>query len=169
MKRILLSVVVLATVYSVSAQEVTVTRMPVNHNSSASVPPYIRANFETAYPGITVITWEPVSPYWRASYKVNNRVTYVFYDERGNDYRVALPVIQTNVPEEVVTTAVNLYGPSVYGILKMKSADNGDVYQVRLLENGMTRSVWMDANGTAVTNVFKAKTGEGTVVTVSNQ
>lgn len=169
MKKILLSVMVLAAVYSVNAQEITVYRMPNTHNSSASVPPFIKANFEAQYPGVTVIAWEPVNTYWRASYNTDNRVTYVFYDDKGLNYRVALPVLQNNVPEEVVSRALTMHGPVVYGIMKMKAADNSDVYQVMTLENGMTKSVWMDANGTAVTKVFKNKTEEGTVVAVSNQ
>ncbi len=169
MKKILLSMLVLAAVYSLNAQEVTVTKVSNTHTSSANVPPFIKASFETEYPGITVVTWEPVNSYWRASYNIENRVTYVFYDDRGLNYRVALPVIQNNVPEDVVGRALTMYGPVVYGIMTMKSADNAEIYQVRILENGMTRSVWMDANGTAVTNVFRIKTEEGTVVAVSNQ
>src|SRR5688572_32778225 len=111
MKKILLSVMVVAAVCSLNAQEVTVYRMPNTHTSSASVPPFIKASFETEYPGITVVTWEPVNTYWRASYNVDNRVTYVFYDDRGLNYRVALPVLENSVPEEVVSRALTMYGP----------------------------------------------------------
>ena len=43
----------------------------------------------------------------------------------------------------------------------MKAADNTDVYQVRLLENTMPKSVWMDQNGILVTSdVYKVKVEE---------
>ena len=158
MKKILFSLMLLGVAFTVIAQDVTVYT-----TNKSGVPPYIKANFETAYPGVTVLTWEPVDPYWRAMYKKDNRVVYVFYDERGVNYRASLPVIQNNVPENVVTTALTVHGPIVYGITKMRSAGDSEVYQLRLLENGATKIVWMNADGTAATDVFKAK--DGMVVT----
>lgn len=159
MKKILFSAVLLAGVITVSAQEVTLYKVHNPNNTIttvSTVPPHIRTAFETSYPGVTVIAWEPVNTWWRASYSNDNRVMYVFYNEAAVDYRVALPVLQNNVPEDVVSTAMRVYGPSVYGITKLRSADNMDVYQVRLMENGGTHVTYMDGSGTAVTNVFKS-------------
>lgn len=143
-------------------QEVTVYRLSRSTSSPGySVPPAIKGNFEAAYPGVTVITWDPIQTYWRASYKVENTTTFVYYDERGLNYRASLPVIQNNVPEAVVTKALDVYGPVVYGITKIKSANGTEVYQLRLVENGATRTTWMDADGKTVTDVYKVKTDEG--------
>jgi len=153
MKKIVLSTLLLATVITASAQEVKVYR--ASDAGVVTVPANIRYTFETAYPGISVISWDPVNSWWRASYKDEARVIYVFYNENAVNYRVSLPVLQNNVSEDVVNTALRVYGPVVYGITKLKSADNSEVYQVRLMENGNTRLTYMDSNGTTVTNTFK--------------
>jgi hypothetical protein len=157
MKKMILAVLFVSAVISVSAQEVTTYKVhnPNGTVTEVKVPPHILNAFNTTYPGVTVLMWEPVKSWWRASYPLENRVVYVFYNEQAVNYRVSLPVLQNNVPEDVVNTALKVHGPIVYGIAKMKSADNTDIYQVRLMENGSTRVVWMDGNGTAVTNMFK--------------
>jgi hypothetical protein len=132
-------------------------------NPAYTVPAFIKADFEVNNPGVTVISWDMVQGYWRASYKIDNRLNYDFYDQSGVDFRASLPVIQNNVPEAVVTTALNVHGPIVYGITKVKSANSTDIYQLRLLENGTTRIVWMDADGKAVTDVFKVKPDDAVV------
>ncbi len=168
MKKILFSMLLLGTICTVQAQVVVyrasdapmVTTFP-----GTTVPAYIVTNFEKAYPGITVLTWDPVRSYWRASYKLDNRVIYVFYDERGVNYRASLPVLQNNVSEDVVSAALRVYGPIVYNITKLKAANEGEIYQVRLLDNGTTKMVWMNADGTTASDPFKVKTE----VMVTNQ
>ncbi len=158
MKKIIFLSLLVATTGSVKAQEVLVTRAKSNTVVlGTTVPSFIKADFEVNNPGITVIAWEPVQGYWRASYKVDNKFNYDYYDANGVDYRASLPVIQNNVPEAVVTTAINIYGPVVYGITKIKAANNTEVYQLRLMENAVTRTVWMDAEGKEVMDVYKVK------------
>lgn len=170
MKTIFLSAMLLLAASTLHAQEVTVYRLQnTTSYPGLSVPASIRASFEAAYPDVVVQTWDPVNNYWRATYKLDNRVMYVFYDERGVNYRAALPVVQNNVSESVITAALNTYGPVVYGITKMKGANNTEVYQLRLLENGTTRIAWMDAAGTTVTDVFKVKTDDPMVTPKSEQ
>jgi hypothetical protein len=158
MKKVILATMLMAATWSLSAQ-VTVYRLESSGTNPAySVPDYIRMNFETANPNITVVTWVPVNEMWRATYKDNNRITQIYYNNTGEAYRVALPVISTHVPDEVIASAVGTYGESLYDITKMKAADNTDVYQVRLIENSMPRSVWMNAEGIMVTtDVYKVK------------
>jgi hypothetical protein len=158
MKKVILATMLMAATWSLSAQ-VTVYRLESSGTNPAySVPDYIRMNFETANPNITVVTWAPVNEMWRATYKDNNRITQIYYNNTGEAYRVALPVISTHVPDEVIASAVGTYGESLYDITKMKAADNTDVYQVRLIENSMPRSVWMNAEGIMVTtDVYKVK------------
>lgn len=173
MKKIIFSVMIAAaslSLYAQETQEVTVYRLSRSTSYPGySVPPAIKANFEKTYPGVTVISWDPIQTYWRAGYKVENSITYVYYDEKGVNYRASLPVIQNNVPEPVVTKALDIYGPIVYGITKIKSANGGEVFQLRLVENGVTRTTWMDAEGKTVTDVFKVKAGEGEVKVKTNE
>ena len=158
MKKVFLAVMLAVVVWTANAQ-VTVTRLEsTGSNPGYYVPEYIRVNFVTTYPDITTVTWEPVSSMWRATYKNNNRINQVYYNTNGVNYTVALPVISNSVPEEVITSAIDQYGASLYSITKMKAADNMDVYQVRLLENSVPKSIWMDEKGMAVTtDVYKVK------------
>ncbi len=156
MKKIIFSTLLLAIVFTASSQEKVKVHNPNSPVSAREVPPNIRYTFETAYPGISVISWDPVNSWWRASYKDEARVIYVFYNDQAVNYRVSLPVLQNNVSEDIVNTALRVYGPVVYGITKIKAADNTEIYQVRLMESGVMRVTYMDSNGTAVTNNFKA-------------
>src|SRR5437868_11405530 len=136
MKKIILSALLLAATYSLFAQE-----SPVVLKSSASYPAYsvpsnVRTTFQTTYPDVTVVTWEPVDNWWMASYAQNNRIRHVYYNTSGNDYIVALPVINSQVPETVVDKSIGLYGTTIYAITKMKAANNSDVYKIHLIENG---------------------------------
>ena len=167
MKRIILSAFLLASVYALSAQEVTVYRLgTTTSNPGYSVPMQIRTTFQTTYPSATLVTWEPVSDWWVASYTIDNRINHVYYNTqpyyliRNESFHVALPVLQTYVPDAVISTAISRFGNSLYDITKMKSASNVEIYNVRLLENGVSRSVWMDEQGTEVTDVYKVKVDE---------
>jgi hypothetical protein len=160
MKKLMFSLVLLTSVYALSAQEVTVYRLSSTTNNQARVmtpPPFIVSNFQTTYPGVTVIAWDPVETWWRASYNKDNRVTHVYYTESGENYRVALPVLQNNVPEEIVSRAITSYGPVVYAITRMKSAAGNEIYQVKLLDSGEARTMWLDNTGSSMneSDVYK--------------
>ena len=156
----------MAVSYSLYAQEPVVIKMKTEGaNSAYNVPVPIRVNFESNYPDMKVVTWEPSTGWWHVTYKGDNRINHVYYStqlwyiEHPMSYSVALPVTNTYVPDEVAAAAVNLYGNSLYSITKMKSANDADVYQVSLTENGTVRSTWMDAQGVVVTDdIYKVKT-----------
>jgi len=159
MKRIILCVSLLASAIALSAQEIIVYRLgTTTSNPGYSVPMHIRTSFQTTHPDVTVVTWEPLSDWWVASYTEDNRIYHVYFNPAGVNFNVALPVMQTYVPDAVITTAISKYGNALYDITRMKGASNQEVYQVRLLENGISRSVWLDANGTEVTDVFTVHT-----------
>ena len=171
MKKILLVMMIVAAGYSLSAQDLIIYKTQTTSSSNAAyvLPDPIRVNYATSYPdAVVVTTWEPAgTSWWSATYKGDNRINHVYYStqlwylERDVNFKVSLPVISTYVPEEVITSAINLYGNSLYSVAKMKSANDMEVYQVRLLENGVERSTWMDAQGVVVTDdVFKAKTDD---------
>src|SRR5688572_1351731 len=169
MKKIFFSVILIAAGLTLAAQEAPIVYRvtTIETNPAYSVPTTIRTSFETTNPGVTVLAWEPMHVWdpsivwWRASYNTNNRITHVYYNSNGMNYsyNVSLPVLQTFVPEDVVATAINLYGNNLYGITKMKSANDMEVYQVRFLENGNLKSVWVDGDGASVieTDVYKIK------------
>jgi hypothetical protein len=167
MKKIILVVMVLAAGYALNAQVTAVYRASAGTNNTYSVPEPILTNFQTTYPGVTMATWEPMSGWWSATYKDdNNRIIHVYYStqpyylEKGRDvnYNVALPVINTYVPETVITAAINSYGTSLYSITTIRGTNNDVVYQVCLVENGTTKTAWMNAESTVFTDINKIRT-----------
>ena len=156
MKKIILSAFLLASGFSLFAQ------------NTSSVPDNIRVSFENTYQGTTNVTWEPVtlpvfSQYsradaantkwepamhgWSASYIKDNRLIHVYYTPAGKSYTMAGPVIQNQVPEDVITKAITQHGNNIYDITMMKNAMNVDVYHVRLKENNGITSAWINEDG----------------------
>jgi hypothetical protein len=167
MKKLILGVTVVLLGLSLYAQEPMVVRVQTTTTNPAyTVPDPIRVRFETSYPDAIWVTWEPTGGWWRATYKGDNKLNQVYYNTIvyfENDpavyYTVALPVIQSFVPDEVAKAAVEKYGSRLYSITRAKSFDNTDVYQVRLLEKGVMQNTWMNATGTVLTDadVYKVK------------
>jgi hypothetical protein len=166
MKKTILAFIVLATGYALSAQVAVVyTVQSSGSDNSYIVPEPIR----TTYPGTTMGIWDPVNSSWHSTYKVgNNRIAYFYYSTQpyyllqGRDvnYKVALPVINTYMPENVIAVAIDRYGTSLYSITEIKAENNEMVYQVCLLENGNIRTVWMNPELTVFTSFDKMKAGE---------
>jgi hypothetical protein len=161
MKKIIFSIFLLASVITLSAQEVTVYRLgTTGTNPALSVPSDVRMQFETAYPNVTVVTWQPVSSFWRAAYTMDNRITHVYYNDRGDTYRVALPVLNGMIEEDVIETAIRLHGANLYSITRMKASNDAEVYKLQLMDNGAPKDIWINAEGTEVFDVYKIKVDE---------
>lgn len=151
------------------------TNQPYNTTSTSNynaygIPNYVQMNFQTQHPNVSNLTWTSPTADWYHGYysDPNGRYTHVYYStdpyynvqyypERITGYTVSLPVLQTYVPDAVITTATNLYKQNLYDITAMKGKDSQDVYQVRVQDNGELKSMWMDANGTAVTDYWRTE------------
>jgi hypothetical protein len=140
-----------------------------NYNAYG-VPNYVQMNFQAQHPNASNLTWTTSTADWYHGYysDANGRYTHVYYStdpyynvkyypERITGYTVALPVLQTWVPDAVITTAGNLYKQNLYDIAAMKGNNNTEMYVVRVLDNGELKSMYMDANGTAVTNYIRTE------------
>jgi hypothetical protein len=138
-----------------------------NYNAYG-IPNYVQMNFQTQHPSVTNLTWTSPTADWYHGYysDPNGRYTHVYYStdpyynvqyypERVVGYTVALPVLQTYVPDEVITAATNMYKQNLYDITALKGKDSLAVYQVRVQDNGELKSMWMDVNGTAVTDYWR--------------
>lgn len=135
------------------------------------IPNYVEMNFQASHPNISNLMWDAsTADYYHGYYNdpATGRYTHVYYStdpyynvsyypERVTGWSVSLPVLQTWVPDEVVSQASNLYKQNLYDITAMKGTQGQDIYQVRLRENGELRTVWMDANGTAVTDIWRTE------------
>lgn len=163
MKKIILAIVVLAAGYALNAQVTVAYKVQTTGSDKTYiVPELIRPGFQTSYPDATMVTWQTTTVWWSATDKVeNNRIihtynsTQPYYLEKGRDvnYIVALPVINTYVPESVITAAINSYGATLYSITKIKATNNDEVYQVGLMENGTAKTVWMNSESVVYTDI----------------
>jgi hypothetical protein len=138
-----------------------------NYNAYG-IPNYVQMNFQAQHPSVSNLTWMAPTAEWYHGYysDANGRYTHVYYStdpyynvqyypERVVGYTVALPVLQTWVPDPVITTATNLYKQNLYDIAAMKGNNNTEMYVVRVMDNGELKSMYMDANGTAVTDFIR--------------
>jgi len=127
---------------------------PVNN---VSLPWNVQMNYSkeypTAYSGNS--TWSQYGDWFYTTYMNNGRYSQIFYDQRGRGYSVALPVLNTYVPENVVNSAVQKYGSSLYSITMLKAADGKDVYQINLLDHGQSRMEWVGDDGTTAMNIYR--------------
>ena len=161
---------VLAATFTVSAQEVVTYKSTTNDvDYSSQVPTVIRANFQASYPTVTTATWMPVTnDWWYATYKENNRIVRVYYNTqpwymmRGESFKASLPVLNTFVPELVITNAINTYGNNLYSITKRLSTGNEESYHVTVIKNGVSEVILMNRQGVVVvyTDLNKGKVSE---------
>ncbi|MCU7552028.1 hypothetical protein OCK74_23105 [Chitinophagaceae bacterium LB-8] len=130
------------------------------YNAYGNVPPTIRNTFTSQFPNAGNATWEKdaATNMWHARYASSGRIVNVFMDERGNSYTMALPIIQSLVSENTISSAINKYGPTIYDVLQLKTGDSSYVYQVRLIENGQVRAVYMNEDGSDATYTYAVHT-----------
>ena len=158
MKKIFCAAMILAVTYTVSAQEAMVHKTtPDNPEHSSQVPTVIRENFQASYPSVTTATWMPVTnDWWYATYKENNRIVRVYYNTqpwymmRGESFLASLPVLNTFVPDVVITNAINTYGNDLYSITQKLSTGNEESYHVTVIKNGLSEVILMNRLGVVV-------------------
>jgi hypothetical protein len=119
--------------------------------TSVNVPSNVQYTFQTNYPMAgSNVTWQQVSPeWWRASYGTPGQYTNVMYNQAGQSFLVAVPVMQTYVPQEVVDKAYQMHGITLYDIHAMRGSNGQDWYTVRYLDNGTIQTEKINADGTA--------------------
>lgn len=159
MKKIYFAAMILAATYTVSAQEVVVYKTITNDfDYSSQVPATIRTNFQASYPTANTVTWMPMTDdWWYATYKTDsNRIVRVYYSTqpwymmRGESFKASLPVLNTFVPELVITNAINTYGNNLYSITKRLSTGNEESYHVTIIKNGASEVILMNGQGVVV-------------------
>lgn len=127
---------------------------------TATPPNYVQSYIVRDYPAATNLHWRVDNNDWWHGYYLdnNNMPMHVYYNTGGNTYTVSLPVKQTWVPDAVVTKTVQLYGPVLYDINTIKGSNKEDIYAVRIIENGVSSTVYMDENGNRVTDIYRIET-----------
>jgi hypothetical protein len=133
---------------------------PAYGTVAVDVPTTVRYSFQRDYPMVTTSQWylTPNGQY-RVIYKdnMNQDMDVYYYGTSAQSFLVALPVRQSLTPEDIVSTAKNMFGLSVYDINRVRAANMDYVYHVRLLDNGQVRSVWLNEQGSevAAADVFR--------------
>lgn len=161
MKKILCAAIILAVAYAVSAQEVVTYKTTSSEFDNSQVPATIKTNFEASYPAATTVTWMPMTTdWWYATYKSdNNRIVRVYYNTqpwymmRGESFKASLPVLNTYVPDVVITNAINTYGNNLYSITRRVPNGNEEVYHVTIIKNGVSEIALMNAQGVVYTDL----------------
>lgn len=172
MKKIFFAAVILAAAYTVSAQEVVTVKANSNEfDYTAQVPTTIRENFQASYPTATTVTWMPMtSDWWYATYKTdNNRIVRVYYNTqpwymmRGESFKASLPVLNTYVPDVVITNAINTYGNNLYSITRRLSNGADELFHVTVIKNGVSEVTLMNAQGVVYTEMNKGEVSKTTL------
>jgi len=147
MKKLFIAAGLLGIVSAASAQEVTMTRTSTNF--AYDVPAVIVTNFQTNHPTVTQVTRMPMNDdWWYATYTTEdnmiNRVYYntqPYYLDKETSFTVALPVLNTYVPDQIVREAVSKHGNNIYRITAGKLNGNDQTYYVTLIRNGQSEIV----------------------------
>jgi len=129
---------------------------------SVSVPTSIQSSFSTAYPTVgSSVVWQQSGDWYRARYMENGKLMEASYREDGKSFtRAASPIMRTYVPEETVNRVMQQYGMNVYAIAAAKGADGQNVYNVTLIENGQSRTEWMNEDGSPIQSPYRTEMDE---------
>lgn len=127
------------------------------YGNVTNVPGNLSMSFQRDYPSAFSPTWQQAGDWYRASYNNMNRNIMVYYAPNGNSYSVALPVVSSFVPEELITRSLQMYGNNIYSINRVKAANDSDVYIATIIENGVSRTEYLTDEGTtmAAIDVFR--------------
>lgn len=137
--------------------------------SAYGIPNYVQQDFEITHPNTSSLMWDrPTADWYHGYYTDNGRYTNVYYStdpyynstyypERVTGYSVSLPVLQTYVPDGVISTATNMYKQNLYDITALKGNNNQSLYQVRILDNGQIRTMWIDSAGTSTADIYRTE------------
>lgn len=126
------------------------------YGTFTAIPPaYVSGYVLRDYPTATDVHWQQLNDWWHGYYMNNGQPVHVYYNTAGNTFTVALPVRQSLVPDDVISKANNMFGPTIYDIASIKGSTGQDIYVVRTLENGQLNSQWIDANGNKVIDVYR--------------
>jgi hypothetical protein len=125
----------------------------------SGLPMNVQSRFSQDFPSgaNNTYSWSQYGDWFHSQYRASGRSMHYFYNTRGDGYALALPVIQTYVPEDVIDKALNKYGSTLYSIGMVKAVDTGNTYQIGLIEGGQLRMVYLNDNGSTVNNIWRTE------------
>jgi hypothetical protein len=125
-------------------------------NSFPSVPAHTEKQFKKNYPNAERTQWSRAEDdQWRVSCNNKGHWITLIYNDRGESYPLALPVLKNAVPNDVVTAMLERFN-SVYDIAEVNSGVQQAQYLVRTFDaNGQLKSWRSDAKGKEVASLEK--------------
>ncbi|HEY0678423.1 MAG TPA: hypothetical protein VGD17_09055 [Chitinophagaceae bacterium] len=139
----------------------TVATASGNASYSVTVPASVQTTFTAAYPAAGKVSWHQSGDWYRVRYMENGQLMEGIYREDGKSFtRQASPILKTFVPQEAVSKALDIYGINVYSIARAKGTAGQDVYNVTVIENGQTRTEWMNEDGSTVMTPYRTETDQ---------
>jgi len=123
------------------------------YGSATNIPITVQQSFQNAYPDASDARWEQSNNMWRVNYKSNGQDMNMYYGANGQGYMIALPVLENQVPDEVVSKVKEMHGTNVYDITALRVNDSAEIYQVRIIENGELRTERINADGSAAAEI----------------
>lgn len=139
--------------------------------TSVAIPYRAQMNFQKDYPGVANnnITWTQSGDWYHGTYLNNGRYSHIYYNDKGNTYTVSMPVTQTYVPDDIMSKATTMYGPTIYDVTTLKGdSTHANIYQIRTLENGQVKAQWIADDGSTVADPFRSDINTTAAGTGSN-
>lgn len=145
-----------------SAQNMTGTQTSTGDYSAygtANMPTMIQRNFQAQYPSATDAQWQQTyNGFWRATYRQSGQLMTIHYAPNGESFMVALPVLQSNVPQDIVNRALELYGNNLYDITLVKLPNPEAAAMDSMMRADMSRTGNADVKATTDTSAMTADT-----------
>jgi len=136
----------------------------------ANLPANVQTRFGQDFPAgaNNQYSWNQYGDWFHTHYISGGRLWQYFYSQRGDGYALVLPVIQTYVPENIISSAIQKYGSSLYSIAMVKTNNGNNAYQIGLLQGGQMNMQYLDENGATVADVWRVDTTGSMQSTQSN-
>lgn len=136
----------------------------------SALPANVQMRFSQDFPAGAgnSYTWNQYGDWFHTYYTKDGRLWQYYYTQRGDGYALALPVIETYVPENIINSALQKYGSSLYSIGMVKTNSGNNAYQIGLIQKGQLTSQYFDENGATVADVWRVEDSASMSSTQSN-
>lgn len=123
-----------------------------------ALPSNVQMRFNTDFPTTASGTqsWNQYGDWFHTHYINSGRSMHYFYNARGDGYALALPVIQSYVPEDIIDKALQKYGANLYSVSTVQTSD-GDAYKLGIIEQGQLRTDYLNEDGSSVVNIWRVE------------
>lgn len=138
----------------------SVSSYPAYGTTSVAIPYRAQVNLQRDYPMVTAnsITWTQQGEWYHGTYMNNGRYSHIYYDDRGNTWTVAMPVVQSYVPDDILSKATTMFGPMIYDVTTLKGdSAHTTIYQIRTIENGQVKAQWIGEDGSTILDPFRTE------------